>query len=151
MPAARQSHCPTAFLLVDSRERGNDVWEGSQRTLSSDALTFKRTRHHPFAVEKNHSFAVYEREHFGTIIWSIAKPGRTLNPSPSKARPGFPLASLSAGLLNGLTFPNPLSDLPQSYALDRVILSLLEDQTRPVSGRLDVLFEVGVVDLVPDA
>jgi hypothetical protein len=29
-------------------------------------------------------------------------------------------------------------------------LSLLEDQTRPVSGRLDVVFEVGVVGLIPD-
>jgi hypothetical protein len=27
------------------------------------------------------------------MILVIAKPGRTLNPSPSKARPGFPLPS----------------------------------------------------------
>src|SRR5215208_308953 len=46
---------------------------------------------------------------------------------------------------------NSLSDLPQAHALDGVIVSLLEDQARPVSGRLDVVFEVGVVDLVPDA
>ena len=46
---------------------------------------------------------------------------------------------------------SPLSDLSQAHALDRVILALLEDQARPVFGWLDVLFEIGVVDLVPDA
>ena len=43
-----------------------------------------------------------------------------------------------------------LSDLAQAHALDGVILSLLEDQARPVLRGLDVLFEVGVVDLFPD-
>ena len=44
-----------------------------------------------------------------------------------------------------------LSDLAQAHALYRVILSLLEDQTRPIFCWLDILFEVWVVDLVPDA
>src|SRR5215213_3817009 len=57
---------------------------------------------------------------------------------------------MSCGCPRG-TRTSPLSNLPQTQALYRVILSLLEDQARPVFGRLDVLFEVGVVYLVPYA
>src|SRR5215212_8436799 len=49
------------------------------------------------------------------------------------------------------SWADPPSDLPQPHAHHRVVLSLLEDQMRPVPGRLDVLFEVGVVDLIPHA
>ena len=42
-------------------------------------------------------------------------------------------------------------ELPQTHALDRVVRSLLEDQARPVFGGLDVLLEVGMIDLLPYA